>query len=238
MDSLLAGRRILVTGASRGIGLAVSRELAGAGAWVAMVSRNTTLVAGLAAEVGGHPFQADISSVSDIGALAGAVEEEIGGAPDAIVNSAGAFALAPLAETTPEDFDRQLAVNLRGPFLVIRAFLPAMIARGSGHIVNVGSIAGRIALPGNAGYGASKFGLRGLHGVLAAELAGSGLRTTLIEPAATDTPLWDAVDPDSRADLPSRIQMLRPADVARSVRFALEQPAGVEISSLAIRAAH
>ncbi|HUE95696.1 MAG TPA: SDR family oxidoreductase, partial [Longimicrobiaceae bacterium] len=154
-----------------------------------------------------------------------------------IVNSAGAFTLAPFTETDPHDFDAQLGANLRGPFLVTRAFLPAMLERGSGHIVNIGSIAGRLAMPGNAAYSASKFGLRGLHEVLAAELRGTGVRATLIEPAATDTPLWDAVNPDARDDLPSRSQMLGPDDVARAILFALEQPGSVEVSHLAVQAA-
>ena len=92
-------------------------------------------------------------------------------------------------------------------------------------------------MAGNGAYGASKFGLRGLHQVLAEEIRGSGVRATLIEPAATDTPLWDPLDPDSRDDLPSRSQMLTPDDVARAVVFALTQPAEVELSLLAIRSA-
>ena len=111
-----------------------------------------------------------------------------------------------------------------------------MLERGSGHVVSIGSVAGRVAFPGNGAYGASKFGLRGLHAVLAEEVGGTGVRATLIEPAATDTPLWDPLDPDARGDLPSRAAMLRPEDVARAVVYALAQPAGVEVSTLALRA--
>jgi NAD(P)-dependent dehydrogenase (short-subunit alcohol dehydrogenase family) len=164
------------------------------------------------------------------------VREFAGGEPDIVVNAAGAFALAPFAATEPGIFERQLAVNLLGPFLVIRGFLPGMLARGSGHIVNIGSVAGRIALPGNAGYGASKFGLRGLHEVLAAELRDTGVRASLVEPAATDTSLWDPLQPDTRNDLPSRADMLRADDVAAAVRFILEQPAAVEVSGVSLRA--
>ena len=110
-----------------------------------------------------------------------------------------------------------------------------MLERGSGHIVNVGSVAGRLAIPGNGAYSASKFGLRGLHAVLAQELRGTGVRCTLVEPAATDTALWDALNPDARSDLPRRGEMLRPEDVARAVLFAVTQPRGVELSHLAIR---
>jgi NAD(P)-dependent dehydrogenase (short-subunit alcohol dehydrogenase family) len=228
-------RTVLVTGASRGIGLAVARALADSGAWVGMVARDERLLAESARELGAAAFPADVSSAAAVQHLAVNVREAIGAAPDAIVNAAGAFALAPFGELTPEAFDRQLEVNLRGPFLVIRAFLGEMLERRHGHIVNIGSIAGRVPLPGNAGYSASKYGLVGLHQVLAAELSGTGVRVTMIEPAATDTSLWDPLDPDSRTDLPSRSRMLRPDDVARAVLFALEQPGNVEVGYVGLR---
>jgi NAD(P)-dependent dehydrogenase (short-subunit alcohol dehydrogenase family) len=232
----MAGRTALVTGASRGIGLAVARMLASEGAWVGMVARTPDALARAAAGAGGHAFPADVSSPAEVHRLASHLTEVLGDAPDLVINVAGAFALEPLATTDPDVFDRQVDVNLRGPFLVIRAFLPRMLERGTGHIVNVGSVAGRVALPGNAAYGASKFGLRGLHEVLAEEVRGTGIGTSLIEPAATDTPLWDPLDPDSRSDLPSRSQMLRAEDVARAIGFAVSQPPGVEVQLLSIRA--
>jgi len=232
----LIGRSVLVTGASRGIGLAIVRAIAAEGGRVAMVARTVEALAAAAEEFGGRAFPCDVTSTAEVDRLEAAVRRDLGDVPDAIVHSAGAFTLAPLVATQPEDFDRQLSVNLRAPFLVTRAFLPGMLKRGSGHVVTVGSIAGRVALPGNAAYSASKYGLRGLHEVLVAEVRGTGIRATLIEPAATDTPLWDALDPDSRDDLPSRGEMLRPEDVARAVLFVLSQPHPIEISRLAIRA--
>jgi NADP-dependent 3-hydroxy acid dehydrogenase YdfG len=98
----------------------------------------------------------------------------------------------------------------------------------------LGSIAGRRALPGNGAYGASKFGLRGLHGVLVEELRGTGVAATLIEPAATDTSLWDAVDAGADPALPARTQMLAPADVAGTVSYVLGQPDHVRIPLLQI----
>lgn len=236
MDEL-KGKTALVTGASRGIGFAVARALVEAGAWVGMVARTEAELARAAQEVGGHPIPADVTSPAAVHGLAGYVTELLGDTPDILVNSAGAFTLAPLAETDPADFQRQLAVNLTGPFLLVRAFLPLMLRRRAGHVINLGSVAGRVAFPENGAYSASKFGLRGMHEVLAQELRGSGVRATLVEPAATDTPLWDAIDPDAREDLPSRAQMLSAEDVARAVLFAAAQPSGVEIPVIAVQSA-
>ncbi|MBA4159848.1 MAG: SDR family oxidoreductase [Gemmatimonadetes bacterium] len=231
----LQGKTALVTGASSGIGLAVARALSEAGAWVGMVARTERRLTEAAQTLGGHAIPADVSSPAEVHHIAAYLQDVLGGPPDLLVNAAGSFALAPLAETEPATFDQQIESNLRGPFLMIRAFLPEMLRRGEGHILTIGSVAGRVALPGNAAYAASKFGLRGMHEVLAEEIRGSGVRATLIEPSATDTPLWNALDPDSREDLPSRSAMLRPEDVARVLLFAAAQPKGVEISLLAVR---
>jgi len=133
-----------------------------------------------------------------------------------------------------EEFDRQIAVNLRGTFLVIRALLPDMLARGSGDLVQIGSVAGRKAFPSNGAYAAAKFGLRGMHEVLVEELRGTGVRATLVEPAATDTPIWDPMDPDSAPGLPARTEMLRAEDVAEAVLFAVTRPSHVRVPSLQI----
>ena len=234
----LAGRTALVTGASRGIGLAIARALADAGAWVAMSARAADRLAAAAADVGGHAVPADVSSPAAVHTLAAYVGELLGGEPpDILVNAAGVFALGPIAETRPETFDAQIAGNLTAPFLVTRAFLPLMLERRSGHVINIGSVAGRQAFAENGAYAASKFGLRGLHEVLLQELRGSGVRATLVDPAATDTPLWDAIDPGSHPGLPQRAAMLRPDDVAAVVLFAATRPAHVQIPFVAVEAA-
>jgi NADP-dependent 3-hydroxy acid dehydrogenase YdfG len=236
-EQILAGRTAVVTGATRGIGRAVTRRLVDAGATVALVARSEAELARVAAEVGGVAVPGDVASIAGAAAVATAAAVALDAEPDILVNSAGAFGLAAIAETEPDDFLRHVAVNLCGPFYLTRAFLPAMLARRSGHVVNVGSVAGRVSMPGNGAYGASKFGLRGLHQVLTEEVRGTGVRATLIEPAATDTPLWDPLDPDSRADLPSRGMMLTPDDVARAILFAIAQPADVELTLMALRSA-
>ncbi|MGY8776607.1 MAG: SDR family oxidoreductase, partial [Longimicrobiales bacterium] len=105
---------------------------------------------------------------------------------------------------------------------------------GSGLIINVGSVAGRKAFPGNAAYSASKFGLRGLHEVLVEETRGTGVRATLVEPAATDTALWDSLDPDTNDGLPNRTDMLAAEDVANVIAFAATRPDGVVLPVLQV----
>lgn len=210
----LAGRVALVTGASRGVGLAVADHLQGAGAFVVRLARSLAAAAG--------ERHLDIPcDVTNEGQIAAAVRQMTtsGRTPDIVVNNAGAFVLKPLEETTPRDLDQQLAVNLMGPFLVIRALLPHLL-HVRGHVVTIGSVADHQALPGNAAYGASKYGVRGFHEVMAQEFRGR-LRATLISPGPTDTALWDRIDSDARADLPDRSTMLQPQDVAEALLFAV-----------------
>ena len=230
----LRGRSALVTGATRGIGRAVAVALAAAGAEVHLVARSEGPLTALAAELGGRAWPADVTDDAEVWDVVERLRDERGAVPDIAVSAAGVFDVAPLAATSVDTFDRNVSVNLRGTFLVLRALLPAMLERGSGHLVQIGSVAGRKAFPGNGAYSASKWGLRGLHSVLLEELRGTGVRATLVEPGATDTPIWDPMDPDGRDDLPSRDAMLRPGDVADAVLFAVTRPDEVQLPFLPV----
>jgi NADP-dependent 3-hydroxy acid dehydrogenase YdfG len=234
--SALAGKTALVTGASRGIGRAIADLLEQEGAVVVRVARTTTGESPMEArrKSGGHDrrveLKCDITLESDVRRLAETVLGTVG-PPDVLVNNAGAFLLKPATETTAEEFRHQLDVNMVGGFLVLKAFLPAMADRG-GHVVTVGSVADHVAFPGNAAYGASKYGLRGLHEALRVEFAGTGLRMTLISPGPTDTSLWDPVDPERSADVPDRAGMLQATDVAEAVLFVVTRPARANVELL------
>ena len=215
----LAGRLALVTGASRGIGAAIARALAHAGARVVRVARRLPAT-------GDGPWidlPCDLTDPADVERLAERVLRDEG-PPAIVVNNAGGFLLRPLEATTPAEFDTQLALNLRGSFLLARAFLPAMRDGGGGVFVSIGSVADHTGLPENVAYAASKYGLRGLHETLAAEYRGTGVRLTLVSPGATDTTIWDPFAPERRPGFPSRAEMLRPEDVADAVLFAATRP--------------
>lgn len=232
--SPLIGRTALVTGASRGIGRRIAERLAGEGAKVWALARSAEPLRELAREYRVEPVVTDLTDDTATWLALDELQDAVGGAPDIVVNAAGIFGIQPFAETTVKSFDAHVAVNLRAPFLVTRALLPSMLERGSGLVVNIGSVAGRTAFPGNAAYSASKFGLRGFHEVLLQELKGTGVGASLIEPAATDTTLWDALDPDSNPDLPDRAAMLHADDVAEAVIFVATRPSGVNIPLLQV----
>ena len=218
-SAALKGRTALVTGGSRGVGRATAAALVKAGVRTIIVARDAAVLEEAAAAIGAEALAGDITDPAaldpaaldpaalgpaDGGGIVARVIERLGGVPDILVNAAGSFSLAPIAETALAAFDDAIAANLRAPFALTRAMLPSMLARRSGHIVTIGSVAGRAAFPGNGAYSAGKFGVRGLHDVLAAELRGTGVRSTLIEPAATDTGLWDSIDLARNPGLPER----------------------------------
>ncbi|HSQ29132.1 MAG TPA: SDR family oxidoreductase [Gemmatimonadaceae bacterium] len=227
-------RTALVTGASRGIGLAVAKALAASGWRVGLVARGAKALDDAARVVGGgaSAMACDLSDERGLRSLVDRAGESFGGAPDVLVNSAGVFALAPAHLADAADFERALEVNLVGPFRLVRAFLPSMRERRSGHVVSIGSIADHVALPGNSGYAASKFGLRGFHEVLRAELAGTGVRATLVSPGPVDTAMWDAVNPDERPGFTPRAEMLQADAVGAAVLYAIEQPPEVNVDEV------
>jgi NADP-dependent 3-hydroxy acid dehydrogenase YdfG len=230
----LSGRTAVVTGASRGIGAAISTALAGAGARVVMIARNEVRLRDAARPlIGAVPIISDVSDPRSVEKASAQIRKELGGSPDIIISNAGIFGVSIVEETTTEFFVETINTNLVGPFLFVRAFLADMKKRKSGHIVTIGSIADRTIFTGNAAYSAAKFGLRAVHEVLRAELKGTGVRTSLISPASTDTEIWDTVTVTDPAGKPhSTRPMLDADDVAAAVMFALDQPERVNVDEL------
>jgi NADP-dependent 3-hydroxy acid dehydrogenase YdfG len=231
----LHGRSALLTGASRGIGEAIARALDAQGVRTLLVARDAKALDTLSAAL--NRARAHVADLTDGGAVDATVEAAMrafDGAPDVVIQNAGLFAIAPLEKTTVAAFEAALTVNTIAPFRIMRALIPHMRRRGSGHIVTIGSVADRMIFPGNAAYAASKHALRALHEVARAELNGSGVRTTLVSPGPVDTDIWDEYAPDITPGLTPRAQMLRTDDVARAVVWAIDQPAFVNVDEVRI----
>lgn len=223
--SSLHGRLSLVTGASRGIGLAIATALADAGSRVVRVARS------LKEGTNGAflDYATDLTDAAAVERLARRVLAEAG-TPDILINNAGVFDRIPFEQASVAELSRQLQVNLVAPFAVLRSFLPAMKQAGRGLVVTIGSVADLNAYPENSVYSATKFGLRGLHETLSAEYRGSGIRFSLVSPGPTDTPIWDTVT--GGHPVRPRSDMMTAADVAEAVKFVVTRPAGVTIDIL------
>jgi short-subunit dehydrogenase len=146
------------------------------------------------------------------------------------------FPLAAIEKTSADEFDAALQVNLLGAYRLAQPLMTGMRARGSGHVVTIGSIADRNVLPENVAYAASKFGARAVHEVMREELRGSGVRVSLVSPGPVDTAIWDAIDPDNRPGFTPRAMMLRPEAVADAVHFVLTRGDATSTSPLPSRA--
>jgi short-subunit dehydrogenase len=175
----LDGSRIVVTGASRGIGEALARALATRHARVVLVARDADALAKVAADTGGEIYTADLTATDSIDGLVARIEAD--GPIDALVNNAGVDLTGELTALDASEIERLFTLNLVAPVLLTRAVLPGMRARGRGHIVNVSSLSGTNAVPGLGPYSASKAGLSHFTAALRADLKGSPLRTTLVE---------------------------------------------------------
>jgi NADP-dependent 3-hydroxy acid dehydrogenase YdfG len=179
-----------------------------------------------------HALACDVRKVQDVQRILVPVLENMAQRATLLINNAGVFPLAPIVDTTPEVFADTIDSNLVAPFRVLHALLGPMRESGCGHVVTIGSVADRRTFGGNSAYAASKFGARALHEVLREELVGTGVRATLVAPSATDTPIWDPIDPDNTPGLPPRAAMLRPDDVADAVLWAVTRPPHVNVDEV------
>lgn len=185
-------KRVLVTGASSGVGEAAARAFAAEGASVALLARRAGRLEAIAEELGenAHGIAVDVSDPDAVATAVAAADEALGGL-DVAVNAAGIGHEAALAELTPADWRRMIDINLSGTFYVAREAALSMLAAGDGSIVNIGSDLGSMGHAGYAHYGAAKAGVIGLTKNMAAELAPT-VRVNVVCPGPTETPMMDA----------------------------------------------
>jgi NAD(P)-dependent dehydrogenase (short-subunit alcohol dehydrogenase family) len=212
----MQGRGVLITGASRGLGAALARELARQGARLALVARGEQAldeVAGAIRATGGeaHAIAADVGAKDEVYAIAGAAAALVGDVEVVVHNASdlGPVPLALLADTECEELERVLAVNVVGPFRLTKALAGPMLLRQRGLVVHVSSDAATSAYPRWGAYGASKAALDQLARVWAAELEGTGLRFFGVDPGEMDTAMHAAAMPEA-----DRSTLARPEEVA------------------------
>jgi uncharacterized protein len=220
----IAGATALVTGASSGIGASVARALAEAGAKVALVARRADRLVALASSFPpgvAEPFPCDVRDPNAIAHTVAAVSARLGPV-DVLVNNAGVGRYLPFLETGPDDVAAVFETNVHAALDWTRAVLPAMLARRRGHVVNVGSIAGRIGSRNHTIYCASKFALAGFTESLVYELEGTGVGVTLVNPGIIDTPFFDHA---SFAAFPvgARARAIPPERVAKAIVRAIRR---------------
>jgi 3-hydroxy acid dehydrogenase / malonic semialdehyde reductase len=223
-----AGRRrtVVVTGASRGIGRAIARRLAREYDVVA-TARDRGALDGLTAQIGReggrcNPLVLDLTRPDDVAAALSGL------AVDVLVNNAGIMHKRPFLELTPQEWHEMVDVNLNALYHATRAVLPGMMARGRGHVVIIGSIAGRSAFVGGTCYTATKHAVMGFSESLLLEVRQSGVKVSVVMPGSVATDM-SAAEPDST-------WMLRAEDVAEAVAHVLATPPAVLIHRLEVRA--
>jgi len=215
MNQRLDGRVAVVTGASKGLGKQMAEALAEAGATVALVARSGELLEGVRAEIltrGGkaYAFVGDVSSEAHVASVAGEVRRQAG-VPDILINNAGINIRKPLHEFTLEEWRRVMSINVDGPFLCTRAFVPGMIEKKFGRIINMASTMAHVSLPHRSAYSGSKFALLGMTKALALELAPYNITANAISPGPFATEMNRALmqDPVYLADFNAKIPLGR-----------------------------
>lgn len=232
----LHGRHALITGAGRGIGAAIARALADAGAAVTLAGRSADVLEALAAELRArgaavHPVSMDVTDEGAVHAACAGAEAALG--PIAIlVNNAGMAASAPLARMDRDHWERVLAVNLTGPFLCCRAVLPGMLDRSYGRIVNIASTAGLRGYAYVAAYSAAKHGVIGLTRSLALETARRGVTVNAICPGYTQTEMLERTIANIQAKTGRTAEEARAELVRGNPQGRLIQPE--EVASMAL----
>ena len=245
-DQDLSGRVAAITGASSGIGEATARGLARAGAAVALAARRTDRIDALAERINGEggralAIETDIADEQQANAFVTRTKEELGRL-DILVNNAGVMLLGPVVGAPTEEWRRMIEVNLLGLLYCTHAALPIMGEQGSGHIVNISSVAGRFATLGAAVYNMTKFGVNAFSEALRQEVVRANVKVTVIEPGMVETellshnkhPLVLEAAKKMRADIG---EPLTSEDIAEAILYAVGGPERVAVAEVLVRPA-
>jgi NADP-dependent 3-hydroxy acid dehydrogenase YdfG len=241
MTKALQETAALVTGASSGIGEATARALAEQGARVAVAARRKDRLDALAAEIGGLPIEADVTDREQAVAAVERGAQEFGRL-DIVINNAGVMLLGPIVDAPVEEWDRMVALNLQGLLYVAHAALPHLLSaaeqepRRVADLVNVSSVAGRRVGVGGGIYQMTKHGVGVFSEALRQEITSRYVRSSLVEPGATDSELVTHVREEVRNQLTANVeQTLRAEDIADTILYIITRPRHVAINEILVR---
>jgi clavulanate-9-aldehyde reductase len=233
---------VAVTGASSGIGEATALGCARAGAAVALAARRSERIEALAERIVGEGGRAvavptDVSQEDEAQAFIERAHAELGRL-DVLVNNAGVMLLGPILGAPTDEWRQMIDANVYGVLYCTHAALPLMAAQGSGHIINISSVAGRVARAGSGVYNLTKFGVGAFSEALRQEAVAMGVRVSVIEPGAVATELSGHNRPEIREQIAKRFEgvtRLSAEDIADAVLFAISRPANVSINEVLVR---
>ncbi len=238
--SEIENKVVIITGASSGLGEATARRLAKNGAKLMLAARREDRLQELVAEINqdGGTAKYEVTDVTDrsaVEALAKSTQQAYGRI-DVLVNNAGLMPLSPLAETKVEEWETMVDVNIKGVLYNIAAVMPVMLEQGSGHIINISSVAGHKVFSGGTVYCATKFAVKAISEGIRLESDGK-IRSTNISPGAVDTELTNTITDDETAKNVDRLYSVAiDSDaIARAITYAIEQPEDVDVNEMIIR---
>ncbi len=226
----------IVTGSSSGIGEAIARELAHAGGKVMLAARREDRLQELATELGdGVAYHVtDVTNVEQTRALVAATIEKFGQV-DVLINNAGVMPVSPLLDLKVDDWNKAIDVNIRGVLHGIAAVLPHLMERGSGHVINIGSVASLHVFPNFGVYCGTKFAVKAISEALRKETLGK-VRVTTIYPGAVESELITASnDQQMGQQIEERFSFISPTAISRAVLYAIEQPNDVSVNEIVVR---
>ena len=225
----LAGKRVVITGASRGIGAEIARVFASAGSQVVVSARTESAITELASEVGGVAVPFDANDPNDVRSYIDRVES-VAGPIDVLINNAGIEKSTLVEDITEQEIEQTLRINLLTPQLLTASVLPKMLSRGIGHLVYTSSIAATVGNAGMSAYSSSKAGLTRFAESLRMELRYTPLNVTILHLGPVDTKMWDEIDKDplmqrgvNRATKLGFMAIANPSKVARATLRAIER---------------
>lgn len=230
----LTDKVIWVTGAGRGIGKAIAEAFGREKAIVALSSRTAEEIQSVSESIkekGGkaYPFPCDVASETDVKNTFDKIKNSAGEI-NILINNAGVARFKPIIETSSEDWDWMMNINLKGAFLCTKVVFPAMIEQKAGHIVNISSIAGIQPFPSSSAYCSSKYGMMGLTAVTREEAREHNIKVTAVLPGSVDTSIFDNIDMDF-----DRTKMMLPEDIARTVILACKQSQNTVVEDIILR---